>query len=463
MIVSFSLGLLCAFILGYALIWLIWPQSARPALLIAVLALPAGWALTSVTYFFWLILSDGQSSWYVMLEILLLLLVVGLFLKSSRGIKTLNCFVRPKSRAAILLPLSVLAVTGFVFTIPVKLAIVNPWGYWDAWSRINVKARFLFAGDSQWTWFFESGHVSQSDYPLLLPALVARSWRWMGDISLFAPQAISLIWGLWSVLVLYSLVAWLRDHVVATIVAFAYLTFTPLLFWSSAQYSDIPLACYMMIGCSLMIAVEKFPEEATPFAFLAGFFAGSAAWCKNEGLVFLFLIFCWWLILLYRKKLPAQENATGWFLFGVGSIGSAVLVLKGFYAGRPDLAAGHSSLQSVYSLLVDSERHRAIGQELVQSLDTLWQGWPVLLLAGAFLVWHFMAHYRIARLGPLACVGAMGAVYYLIFATTPHDLSWHLQTAIDRLILQLWPVFLLGCALMFEDENDRQRAPERVS
>jgi len=29
--------------------------------------------------------------------------------------------------------------------------------------------------------------------------------------------------------------------------------------------------------------------------------------------------------------------------------------------------------------------------------------------------------------------------YYLVYIVTPHDLAWHLQYSLDRLLLQLWP------------------------
>lgn len=35
--------------------------------------------------------------------------------------------------------------------------------------------------------------------------------------------------------------------------------------------------------------------------------------------------------------------------------------------------------------------------------------------------------------------------YFLVYVTTPHDLSWHLETSLLRLFIQLWPaaIFVL--------------------
>jgi hypothetical protein len=70
--VFLALSIAVPFSLGYLLVWRLWPARPAPTYLIAVLALPTGWSLTSVLYFFWLILSGGRSSWYPVVEILLL-------------------------------------------------------------------------------------------------------------------------------------------------------------------------------------------------------------------------------------------------------------------------------------------------------------------------------------------------------------------------------------------------------
>ena len=43
-----------------------------------------------------------------------------------------------------------------------------------------------------------------------------------------------------------------------------------------------------------------------------------------------------------------------------------------------------------------------------------------------------------------AWVGTMLAGYALVFIVTPRDLAWHLATAGDRLLIQIWPAFLIA-------------------
>jgi hypothetical protein len=396
-------------------------------------------------------------------EILLLLAVLGSVVyhrRRGKFHKTALAWRVNLNRSTFLLPLALLVAAALSYAISIKLTSINPWGYWDAWDRINVKARFLFAGGDRWLWIFESTRIAHHDYPLLLPCTVARTWAWMGGISLLGPQVLSIVWGLWSLVSLFSVMAWLRGLLTAIISSLAYLTFTPLLLWSAAQYADIPLACYMVLCCAMLAAAEKFQEEGRRFWFFAGFFAGSAAWCKNEGTAFLLLVILWWLVLWVRARVIRRPVTAGSFLAGVGLTGSAVMILKLAYAGRSNLITDFSSsTQPVSALLVEGGRHWTILEHLTTRLDSFWSGWPLLLLAAAWLLKGLGRRQRVTHVGTLACAASLCAVYYLVLVTTPYDLDWQLVTALDRLILQLWPLFLLGLGVLF-DERETKAAAE---
>ena len=42
-----------------------------------------------------------------------------------------------------------------------------------------------------------------------------------------------------------------------------------------------------------------------------------------------------------------------------------------------------------------------------------------------------------------AVLGLMLASYYFVYVTTPFDISWHVSTSVDRLLVQLWPALVL--------------------
>jgi hypothetical protein len=50
--------------------------------------------------------------------------------------------------------------------------------------------------------------------------------------------------------------------------------------------------------------------------------------------------------------------------------------------------------------------------------------------------------------------------YFLVFVTTPHDLTWHL-TAFERLLVQLWPSLLLAVMLLTATPSWLQASPRR--
>jgi hypothetical protein len=52
---------------------------------------------------------------------------------------------------------------------------------------------------------------------------------------------------------------------------------------------------------------------------------------------------------------------------------------------------------------------------------------------------------------PLA---ALAAGYFIVFIVTPDDLTWRLNTALDRLLAQIWPAALLALFLLLRRMED---------
>ena len=48
--------------------------------------------------------------------------------------------------------------------------------------------------------------------------------------------------------------------------------------------------------------------------------------------------------------------------------------------------------------------------------------------------------------------------YALVFVATPYDLAWHLARATSRLLIQIWPSFLIA---LFADGLSDSRKPSR--
>jgi len=49
--------------------------------------------------------------------------------------------------------------------------------------------------------------------------------------------------------------------------------------------------------------------------------------------------------------------------------------------------------------------------------------------------------------------------YFMIYVITPHDLKWHIDTSIDRLMIQLLPMIVFGSFLYLKTPNIPFKTP----
>ncbi len=438
---------------GLLLVWRLWPTRCKPVLPIAVLSWPAGLALTSQLYFLWLVISGGEAQWYPLVEGVLLLGAALWCWRSARrrGERVLwPRLARSGSRVASMLeavlPAAMLLVVALAGLGIWRLAEASPWGYWDAWCRINLKARFLCAGGPQWTWIFHGESVSHHDYPLLLNCAVARLWRWGGgEMVWLAPATLSLLNALALVLSVAVLIGYLSRPAAGALAGLLLLADPALRWWAAMQYADQLLATYMVaLGGLLVLASPRSRRNATRWWPLLGFFAGCTAWCKNEGLTcaLLALVLALWPM---RRRDRRYWLASG-RLLGMAALGAfSVAVLKLGYAGRSSVFAARQ--QSIWADLIDVERWRLLGEKFWSvGLQCYFSG-TVALLVMALLILPAPAVRRWHAGRLLLLLGGQGLVYVLVFITTREDLAWHLDTALPRLAMGLWPLIVTALAV----------------
>ena len=323
-----------------------------------------------------------------------------------------------------------------------RSAEVTPWGYWDAWARINLKARFLYAGGPEWTWIFRGDGMKTPDYPILLECSVARLWGWSGGIDSLPAQTLSVLnWG-GCLVALVALVGSTRSWVVAAAAGLAFLSNQAGQAWAAMQYADLVLATYFTCCAGLLVLVARRRPRLDRWWPLIGFFAGSAAWCKNEGLGFAALV-----VVLAVPRIataPARRWRSALALgSGLALGGACVPVLKLGFAGRSYLFGPRA--RPVYEDLIDPSRHGMVLDYLLGSLAYNVAGWALLVLALAVLLLPGRRDARRSWL-PLGLCAATGIVFVLVLVATSLDLDWQVSTTIDRLILQLWPMAILGVA-----------------
>ena len=333
----------------------------------------------------------------------------------------------------------------------VWVSALMPRGGWDAWAIWNLRAHFLYRGGGV-AWhdaFTEALAWSHPDYPLLLPASVARGWGLLGRESVGVPIALAGFFTFGCGGLLTTSLAILRGARQGLLAGLA-LAATPFLYVQGAmQYADVPVAFFRLATLAALALADRFNSRG--LAVLAGVAAALGGWAKNEGLLWFGAILLALMIVTRRRLVPA-------FLAGALPTLAPVLFFKASVATSSDIfgAAGRAGMMA---RVLDPARYILIGRE---ALLHAWNFGPLLVSAIAVLgVYMAVAGLRrdrrdraILRAGALA-LAFTTAGYFTIYLVRPLDLDWLLETSSDRLLLQLWPsivfVIFLAC-----------RAPRRV-
>jgi len=295
----------------------------------------------------------------------------------------------------------------------------NPQGNWDAWSIWNLRARFLAAEGTlpQRAWS-PALSWTHPEYPLLLPAFVARCFTYAGSRAAAAPIAASYVFFIALIAVLTSgLAAW-RSRTLGLLAGLALLGSPHVLHEVPAQYADIPLACYF--AAAIVFALLDRP-------LLAGLFASLAAWTKDEGLLFL---------VVFLVAIAILRGSQFW-RSAAAAMPVSILALVFKFALAPRLSTAFGG--------VDPARIGHVLAALVHEFIGMSMGWyhPILPLIALAVALRFDRPRRQDLLFAAAIPIAMLAGYVCVEVMTPNDLSWQLQTSLSRLLVQIWPALLL--------------------
>ena len=336
----------------------------------------------------------------------------------------------------------------------------EPLGFWDAFAIWNLKARFFFL-DSGEHWrraFSDTISWSHTDYPLLLPLDVARLWTWSGHADPALPAALSALFGLLTLAILFDAVRTLRGRTMAFLALFALLATPEFGRQSAWQLADVPMSYFLVTSLALVVVGLRDDVTRARWLGVAGLAAGAAAWTKNEGLLFAFAILL--ALPLAGTGLARSERLRRAlpFLAGLALPLVVLFAMKLGLGGENDLAADFR-LESLGRLFAFA-RHREILASFVHTLVAL-AGWPLLVLLTALLSWGAFTR-RSTRGGPIRPLALALLLqlsgYYLVYLMTERDLAWHLGTSNLRLFVQLWPSALL-CLFLALPRPDGEREP----
>lgn len=472
------LALALSFATGLALVSWLWPGWNRrldDLLLRLALAASAGLALSSGSAFVWFCVAPDSPALLPAIDLALLLLLLFLAWRSSKAQERLpaaqaaSAHTPPPSRLlAGALALAALATGFFVLRSLITRQIRMPHGDWDAWMIWNLKARFFVRAGPGWVAILTDGWSwSHPDYPLLLPLTNARFWRYLGADPPLVPQALTILFTLLLLGVLYAGLARLRGYAQAALAVLFLATSTFFIKCGAMQCADIPLALYILASAvAFTLAMRDEAGSDKPVA-LAGLFLASAAWTKNEGILFAAAFVCVAVATsLLQRDRPAAARRLAPLFAGLFPLAMILLATKLVLAGGTDLFVAQKgrSAGDFVAMALSPARHELIWRYLIGLVRAIPDATLALMLLAYVAATGVAACIR--RRGPASPLAVeprdrfalgvtglalllLGAGDYAAYLFSPHELAFHLSTSLERVFMQLWPtlVFLLFLTL----------------
>ncbi len=304
------------------------------------------------------------------------------------------------------------------------------YGYWDSWTVWNYHARFLQYPE-YWKRLFYIDLLYHPDYPLYLPGTIAFFRRLTCINSAIIPFTFSYMVAL-LVPVSIFLALYRKNLPVATLVFMLIATDDFYLERGVAHYADVPLGLLFLFA---LICLEQVRKQAA-VVLLTAALLGCCAWMKNEGIMLagIFIVF----------NLRDLFAGGRWKYFFAG-IAFPVLTLIVFKSSVPatDIIAGQSVKTSQF--LTDWSRYAITWQYLGDNFNHNYVAIKLGLMV--YAVFCFAEKKAPGRELVILLCCTLG--YCMVYVMTPKGIEWHLQTSMDRVLLQVMPGFMYVLALRF--------------
>ena len=352
--------------------------------------------------------------------------------------------------------LAIAGCCGFVLSTCLERVARIPHGGWDGWAIWNSHSRYLYRDGQQWHLHIQNTY--HGDYPLLLPLNVSRLWRYAGTEVPDLGGLFSVLFVFSGVAILAAVLAGLRKTSMSFWAPLFLLTTPNFMISSVYQEADVPLSIFFLATIGLLSLYFDDPGNSRGALVLAGFMAGCAGWTKNEGLLFILAVS---IALLFPIFWRPRGTLQRYLLFSAGLL--LPLAVNMFFkltiAPQNDLA-GNRAIPEVVEKILNPERHATIFEDFARR-SWNFGGWgiqPVLPLA-VFVVLKGV-HRRLLSLPAwwtgVATLGIVLLGYYCVYVLTPMDLRWHLDSSLPRLMVHLWPSFLLLMGIATASDRSEQ-------
>jgi len=329
-------------------------------------------------------------------------------------------------------------------------SVLNPHGWEDAWGMWNLKARFIFRGGDNWRNTFSNLLSWTSlDYPLLVPISIVRIWSYLKNDSAITQILVAALFTFSSVALLISSLSVIRSRSTGLLAGLVLMGSPYFLKTGAYQIADVPLGFYILSTVVLLSLKERFDSKSR-FLIIAGAMAGLAGWTKNEGILFLLVVFTVRMIVIISNRgIKAYLKEFTLFAAGVLPVLAVLLLFKLNLSPTNELFTGQS-IGSVWGRLTDFSRYMIIGKSfIVFFYDKLAKAWLIVLPIYFLLMGKTKQNVNAESIKTsLLSVLFMLGGYFIIYLITPLRLQWHIDTSIWRLFLQLWPTIIFSFFLV---------------
>lgn len=444
---------LIPWLIGFAIVDFLFPvKDDRPHFYIRLsLALGLGFGLCSSILFLCLLVFGGFHWAFKIIEIVICLISVATlffqkigFFSNTKAITRLKTESNKQIEKMLGLGFSLLFFFGLLIMIWVSL--YYPHGNWDAWAIWNNRARFIFRAGNNWMESFSPLlDWSHPDYPLLIPLSIARCWFYFGAEKIWVPAAIALLFSVSTTALLASALTVVQNKSQGYLGGIILLGTPFFLLHSASQYADVPLAFFFLSVVVIFYLYDQNPQKCRELLVLGGLLSGFSAWTKNEGLLFVIIL------LLVRFVITVPK--LGWKEYGkslsfimAGLL--PILCLIGYfkrYLAPPNDLISIFRIDRLFLNLTDLGRYFLVIKTFLVSMLNFGH-WPLTIIP-ILIVYFFWAGRSFPhpqKPNPFIILILQLFGYFLTFLFTPHDLKWHMDTSLDRLLLQLWPGLLFA-------------------
>jgi hypothetical protein len=431
--IFFTLAVLIAGLIGYLIADRLIPRN-YPRWLVWAFAPATGLGICSLIVFFF-------RRPMTTVEAMLLIVLLFFWFRSHRA--SFSGYRDISSRRVPALAIVFAIVVGWSIGSSVIHVERYPNGLTDGWAIWNSHAKYLAAGGK--TWAVDIQNTFHPDYPLLLPGVMVHAWRYIGNNSPDATGFMGILFQLAAVGALAAALVKLRSPVIGFLMAMV-LIGSPLYVHNAAtEYADVPLSAFIVSTIALICLYES--DELKPLGLIAlsGFMAGCAAWTKNEGVPFAMLTFAVLLVPILWSPSATVRRIAG-FASGLALPLAAIAYFK-LRIALPNDLFDHRTSADLLAKISDSSRYVMI---LKSYISTGWTfgGWafnPFLLIL-AFIGLSGLDRSVLRSFSWRAGIAIIAMVqlgYFVIYVITPLDLTYHLNSSLDRLMMHVWPACLL--------------------